>query len=193
MKFLLAGLLIFVLSSTLNAQGIGKIEMKCPGKCEVFLDGKSVFRSRVDAGEFSLNQILAGEHTLVVKKEGDKLVDMKFILLEDQIFSMNLTERFDDRYPASDEFVPVEIMPKITDYFQPPYPEKLKKKNQQGVVMVKALVDKDGKVVNSKIHKSSGVKEFDEVAVLSAYKIKFSPGIQNGKPVAVWVTYKVEF
>ena len=33
----------------------------------------------------------------------------------------------------------------------------------------------------------------EEAAVKAAYKCRFKPAIQNGRPVAVWVSYQVEF
>ena len=34
---------------------------------------------------------------------------------------------------------------------------------------------------------------FDDAAIEAAYKCKYKPAIQNGRPVAVWVSYQVEF
>ncbi len=33
----------------------------------------------------------------------------------------------------------------------------------------------------------------DDAAVASAYKYKYKPAIQNGRPVGLWVSYKVDF
>lgn len=38
-----------------------------------------------------------------------------------------------------------------------------------------------------------GVEALDQAALDVAYKHVFSPGIQNGYPVACWVSYNVEF
>ena len=43
------------------------------------------------------------------------------------------------------------------------------------------------------MYKSSGTPALDEAAVAVAHKCKFKPAIQNGRPVAMWVTYKVDF
>jgi TonB family protein len=43
------------------------------------------------------------------------------------------------------------------------------------------------------VGKSSGTESLDEAAVEAAYKCKFKPGIQNNRPIKVWVTYKVDF
>ena len=43
------------------------------------------------------------------------------------------------------------------------------------------------------VAKSSGTQSLDEAAVAAATDNVFKPGIQNGRPVNVWVSYKVEF
>jgi TonB family protein len=60
-------------------------------------------------------------------------------------------------------------------------------------VWVKALIDKTGSVRRAMVVKTSGTSSLDDAAVKAAYNNKFKPGIQNGQPVHVWVTYKVEF
>lgn len=95
--------------------------------------------------------------------------------------------------PGPDEFVVCEIMPEMIYTETPVYPKELKKKGTEGVVWVKALVDKNGSVVNSMIGKPSGLELLDKSALEASLKCKFKPAIQNGRPVAVWVTYKVSF
>lgn len=99
----------------------------------------------------------------------------------------------DDYLPAPDEFVPVEIMPEMIHQTQPDYPRLAKQAGITGVVWVKALVGKDGSVLKAMVGKSSGTESLDEAAVEAAYNNTFKPGIQNGRPVNVWVTYKVNF
>lgn len=95
--------------------------------------------------------------------------------------------------PAPDEFVPVEIQPEMIYEQKPEYPRLANSAGLSGIVWVKALVDKDGSVRQAQVAKSSGTASLDEAAVEAAYKNKFKPAIQNGRPVAIWVTYKVEF
>ncbi len=99
----------------------------------------------------------------------------------------------DDYLPAPDEFVPVEIYPEMIYQQKPEYPRFARTAGVEGVVWVQALVDKDGSVVKAQVGKSSGTPALDDAAVEAAYGNKFKPGIQNGRPVACWVTYKVEF
>jgi len=99
----------------------------------------------------------------------------------------------DDYLPAPDEFVPVEIYPEMIYQHQPDYPRLAKQAGITGTVWVKALVNEEGNVLKAIVAKSSGTVSLDEAAVEAAKKNKFKPGIQNGRPVKVWVTYPVEF
>ena len=98
-----------------------------------------------------------------------------------------------DYLPAPDEFVPVEIQPEMVYYETPEYPRLAKQAGITGIVWVKAMVDKEGNVRDAMDAKSSGTASLDEAAVKAASKNKFKPGIQNGRPVNVWVSYKLLF
>lgn len=95
--------------------------------------------------------------------------------------------------PEYGEFVAVEIPAEMISEVKPKYPSLLRTAGIEGVVWVQALVDKTGTVRRAQVAKSSGVEGLDEAAVKAAYKNKYKPGIQNGRPVSMWVTYKVEF
>jgi len=53
-----------------------------------------------------------------------------------------------------------------------------------GVVKLRITFDKSEKVTDVEIVASSGCKNFDEMAVKAAKKIKFKPAMRNGKPVS---------
>ncbi len=103
---------------------------------------------------------------------------------------------FEDQpdYPEMNEFVSVSSQP-VMIYEEPPdYPSLAKKIGWEGELWIKALVDKDGNVVEAVIYKASGTNVgFEEAAVDAAMKCKYKPAIKDGYPVAVWVSYKVEF
>lgn len=93
-----------------------------------------------------------------------------------------------------DEFVPLEVMPEMIKEVAPEYPDSAKSNGIEGAVMVKALIDKTGKVVKAEVAKESGKNcGFEKAVVEAALKCLYKPGIQNKKPVAAWVTYKVSF
>lgn len=95
--------------------------------------------------------------------------------------------------PSADEFVAVEVYPEMIYQERPEYPRLAKSAGLTGTVWVKVLVDKDGSVRQAMVGKSSGTQTLDEAAVAVAHKNKFKPGIQNGRPVACWATYRVDF
>jgi protein TonB len=76
----------------------------------------------------------------------------------------------------------------------PRYPDEAVSVGASGTVWVQAFVDSKGIVVDARILKPSGSNYgFEESALQAAYKNRYSPAIQKGKPVAVWVSYKVDF
>jgi TonB family protein len=97
-------------------------------------------------------------------------------------------------FPQPEEFVayqeePVPIVP-----VQPVYPEIAGLTEKSGDVWIRALIDKTGHVRDARILKPSGTKVgFEEAALAAALKAVYRPAIQNGQPVAVWISYKVEF
>jgi protein TonB len=100
----------------------------------------------------------------------------------------------DELLPLPDQFVPFEEAPVQITSVQPKYPELAQRANIQGTVWVKALVDKEGKVRDVLIVKDSGANAgFEEAAIEAAKQTVWKPAISNGQPIAVWVTYKVEF
>jgi TonB family protein len=99
----------------------------------------------------------------------------------------------DEQLPSSTDFVPVTIYPEQVSCEEPEYPKEAKNAGQQGTVWVQALVDKHGKVRKAQVQKSSGHEILDDAAVKAAYLCEYKPALQDGKPVAVWITYKVSF
>ena len=74
---------------------------------------------------------------------------------------------------------------------RPKYPEIAQKAGIEGRVFVKVLVGKDGKVEQA--GGISGPEVFHEVARTAAMQWKFTPAIQNDKPVRVWVSLPFVF
>ena len=100
----------------------------------------------------------------------------------------------EEYFPSADEFVAVEEMPVEIRHESPIYPEMAELTEKSGIVWVQALVDKEGRVRDARVLKPSGTNVgFEESALEAAYKNLYRPAIQNGTPVAVWVSYQVEF
>jgi protein TonB len=76
----------------------------------------------------------------------------------------------------------------------PVYPELARKARIQGVVIIEAVIDREGNVVRAKVLRSPGAHfGFDQAAVDAVKQWKFKPGTQNGKPVDVIFTLTVIF
>ena len=71
------------------------------------------------------------------------------------------------------------------------YPEIAIQANIEGRVSVKVLVGTDGSVI--KVSSVSGPDVFHDEVRSKATNLQFTPGLQNGKPVKVWVTVPFSF
>lgn len=71
------------------------------------------------------------------------------------------------------------------------YPKTALMNEEQGVVTMQFLVSAAGKVVESKLDKSSGSKTLDKAAMTAVSGCKFKPGSKDGAPVQTWT--KVEY
>ena len=72
------------------------------------------------------------------------------------------------------------------DFFscsKPVWPAAALAAGRQGTVTLVFEIDTDGKVLRSKIEKSSGHSDLDEAAREGIAKCSFTPGMDNGKPV----------
>lgn len=74
----------------------------------------------------------------------------------------------------------------------PAYPESEREKGVEGVVSLRLLIGRDGMVKETKVvkHLSS---LFDSVAIDAVKYSVFSPAKRDGKPVAVWYYFPVNF
>lgn len=96
--------------------------------------------------------------------------------------------------PKADEFVACQVEPVTIHYEAPAYPEIAALTGQTGTVWIRALVDTEGHVRDAIVQKPSGTNVgFEEAARSAAFQNVYKPAIQNGRPVAVWITYRVVF
>ena len=74
---------------------------------------------------------------------------------------------------------------------KPAYPRASLVNEEKGLVILAFLISVDGKVVESKVDKSSGFKNLDRAAISALSQCKFKPGTKDGKPEQAWT--KVEY
>lgn len=73
----------------------------------------------------------------------------------------------------------------------PKYPKAALMNEETGTVTMGFLIAPDGKVVESKVEKTSGSKSLDKAAITALSLCKFKPGIKDGKPDQMWA--RVDF
>ena len=79
---------------------------------------------------------------------------------------------------------------KLDDY----YPPMARRLNQEGIVTLRVTVNADGTVADAAVESSSGYTSLDEAAVRFAKeRMRYHPGTQGGKPVAMTTLTKVKF
>jgi periplasmic protein TonB len=71
------------------------------------------------------------------------------------------------------------------------YPKAALMNEEQGVVSMMFLVSAEGRVLESKLDKTSGFKSLDKAAMTAVSGCKFKPGSKDGKPDSTWT--KVEY
>jgi protein TonB len=69
---------------------------------------------------------------------------------------------------------------------KPDYPPKSMRNEETGVSTVSFLIGVDGRVIDSKVTKSSGFRDLDRAAQAGLGKCQFKPAIVDGKPEQSW-------
>ncbi|PYQ50573.1 MAG: energy transducer TonB [Acidobacteria bacterium] len=82
--------------------------------------------------------------------------------------------------------------PVVIKRVEPTYPDTARKAKIAGVVIVEAIIDKDGNVDKAKVLKGLSMG-LSEAAVDAVRKWKFKPGTMNGEPVDVIFNLTVNF
>ncbi len=99
--------------------------------------------------------------------------------------------------PSPDDFIAVEKEPEPNYALlkkNTVYPEMARRAQIEGKVIVRVLVGKDGKPKPGKIKIEDTSNEmFNQAAIDAVMKTPFTPAIQNGQPIEVWVTVPMNF
>jgi protein TonB len=72
------------------------------------------------------------------------------------------------------------------------YTEIARRAGLEGQVIIEAVIDETGNVIDAKVFKSLG-GGLDESSLLAVKETKFSPGMQRGKPVKVKMKIPIKF
>ncbi|MBY0240134.1 MAG: energy transducer TonB [Burkholderiaceae bacterium] len=69
---------------------------------------------------------------------------------------------------------------------RPDYPAASLRNGESGTVTLAFLIGTDGKVVDSKVEKSSGFRSLDKAALQGLGLCRFKPGTVDGVPQQSW-------
>lgn len=83
--------------------------------------------------------------------------------------------------------------PAVSRSWPPFYPPEARHLGQQGRVVVRALVDAQGKVAQVEVKESSGHPLLDQAALATVRGWAFTPGSRNGTPEAMWARIPINF
>lgn len=75
----------------------------------------------------------------------------------------------------------------------PPYPRKARRMGYEGTVMLKVLINENGRVDDLTVLKSSGHTVLDRAALSAVRKWLFEPGTEGGIKKKMWVKIPVRF
>ncbi|MBS1902894.1 MAG: TonB family protein [Bacteroidetes bacterium] len=96
------------------------------------------------------------------------------------------------RFIRKEEYIDVQILPKLLAPIIPIYPKRAAERRLKGWVSASVLIDTDGTVTQCAADYVSDPL-FREPALKAAKNARFSPAIQNGKPVKIWWTLPIYF
>jgi protein TonB len=83
--------------------------------------------------------------------------------------------------------------PKIKTMVKPDYPMLAKRANREGVVRVRFLVGKDGRVSNAKVLSAPVGLGFEEAAMSAVKSWVFETPTVKGQPVSAWIVQSIRF
>lgn len=86
-----------------------------------------------------------------------------------------------------------EAIPAYQQNRQPEYPPMARRRGMSGTVLLKVLVDTEGRVADLAVERSSGHGLLDRAALQAVRQWLFSPATDDGVPVAMWVTVPITF
>jgi periplasmic protein TonB len=75
----------------------------------------------------------------------------------------------------------------------PSYPMIARKRGYQGDVVLKVLINKQGKVLDLMVFSSSGYSILDKTAVAAVKKWLFQPGMRGSEKIEMWVRIPIRF
>lgn len=76
---------------------------------------------------------------------------------------------------------------------KPDYPERARKEGKEGRVLLRVLVDEEGRSKVVEVNTSSGSEALDQAALAAIKRWRFLPARYGNKPVESWVKIPIDF
>lgn len=96
-------------------------------------------------------------------------------------------------------FTPYTVAPELKNRrevaaaLQREYPPMLRQGGMGGTVNVWFFIDEEGRVLDARIHRSSGLEALDQAALRVADLYEFTPALNRDQRVRVWVSLPITF
>lgn len=98
-----------------------------------------------------------------------------------------------ESYPDPDSFVYRDELPVAVREVKPDYPSFAREAGVEGLVVIRVLIGKDGRVIRAQVSPKFSVPLLDQAALEAAQRWVFKPALANGRPVAVWEAIPFRF
>ena len=82
---------------------------------------------------------------------------------------------------------------RTSDAPKPRYPESARRDGKEGRVLLRILVNEEGRTASVQVNRSSGVESLDQAALEAIKRWRFSPARLGDKPVESWVRIPIDF
>jgi len=80
-----------------------------------------------------------------------------------------------------------------SDAPKPKYPESARRDGKEGRVLLRVLVNEEGRSASVEVNRSSGVESLDQAALEAIERWRFSPARLGDRPVESWVRIPIDF
>lgn len=100
---------------------------------------------------------------------------------------------------ARPAFIPHDVPPRllnedeVRDFLRTFYPPVFRDLGMEGRVLLWLYLDDRGEVLDTRLHRSSGHRAFDELAMAVAALMRFRPALNQGQTTPVWVSLPIRF
>ena len=85
------------------------------------------------------------------------------------------------------------IQARTSDAPKPKYPDAARRDGKEGRVLLRVLVNEEGRTASVEVNRSSGAEALDQAAVETIKHWRFSPARLGDRPVESWVRIPIDF